>query len=115
MEFESFSVRNIVRSHRTGPRQTAARSTRSQSQTRVKPRPIIFRLGDWRIRKRIFTSKKKLKGTGISITENITKKRIDLLKLAQNKHGFGNVWTIEGRVTTKIDNKIVNINSEADL
>ena len=108
---EKFSVSNIVRSHRTGPRQNA----RTRSQTRGKSRPIIFRLGDWRIRKQIFYSKKKLTGTGISITENLTKKRTDLLKLAQTKLGFGNVWTIEGRVTTKRNDKTVIINSEADL
>ena len=60
-------------------------------------------------------NKKKLAGKGISITENLTKQRMDLLKLAQTKFGFRNVWTIEGRVTTKINNQKVVINSESDL
>ena len=56
-----------------------------------------------------------LKGTGISITENLTKKRYTLYKHAVAKYGIGKIWTIEGRVTTKIDNKIFVIKSEDDL
>ena len=111
LEINDFCVDDIVRSHRTGPRQ-AARSTRKNP---TKPRPIIFRLGNYRDRRNIFTNKRKLKGTGLTITENLTKRRTDLLKLAQNKLGYGNVWTGEGRVTAKLNDKYVVINSEADL
>ena len=37
---------------------------------------------------------------------------MDLLKIAQDKYGFGNVWTAEGRVMTKDGNNTVAINSE---
>ena len=93
---------NIQRSHRLGPR-NASRNTR---QNPTKPRAIIFRFRDFRARQSVFYKKKMLQGTGISITENLTKKRYTLYKHAVAKYGIGKIWTIEGRVTTKIDNKI---------
>ena len=106
-----FSLNNIQRSHRMGPR-INARNTRNN---RVKPRPVIFRLSDFRIRKEIFKNKRKLKGKGVSITENLTHRRLNLLKLAQTKYGFDKVWTMEGRVTYKDGNNFVIIDSENDL
>ena len=94
-----------------GPR-INARNTRNN---RVRPRPVIFRLSDFRIRKAIFKNKRKLKGKGISITENLSVRRMNLLKLAQTKYGIANVWSIEGRVTMKDGNNFITINSETDL
>ena len=62
-------VENIQRSHRLGPR-NASRNTR---QNPTKPRAIIFRFRDFRARQSMFYKKKMLKGTGISITANLTK------------------------------------------
>ena len=104
-------LENIQRSHRLGPR-NASRNTR---QNPTKPRPIIFRFRDFRSRQSVFYNKKMLKGTGISITENLTKKRYTLYKSAVAKYGLGKIWTIEGRVTTKINNKIFVIKSDDDL
>ena len=102
---------NLQRSHRVGPRRSAP-NTRSTTQ---KPRPIIFRFRDYRFRESVFRNKKKLKNTNVSITENLTKRRMELYKLASLKLGRGNVWTIEGRITTKVNNKTVIIMSAADL
>ena len=114
LEIEGFSSLNITRSHRTGVRQGTGRNLRS-SQGKTKTRPIIFRLNNWSDRRNIFSNKKKLKGTGLSITENLTKTRMHLLNVAERKYGKGKVWTIEGRVMTKIDDSYVTINSIADL
>ena len=62
-------LENIQRSHRLGPR-NASRNTR---QNPTKPRAIIFRFRDLRARQSVFYKKKMLQGTGISITENLTK------------------------------------------
>ena len=103
----NISMVNIQRSHRLGPRNNS-RVTRNN---KGKPRPIIFRFTDFRSRKMVFSNKKKLKGKGISISENLTKKRYELYQLAVTKYGFGKVWTIEGRVATKIGERVVFINS----
>ena len=111
LEIAGFSINNIQRSHRMGPR-NIARNTRNN---RVRPRPIIFRLSDFRIRKEIFRNKRKLRGKGVSITENLTHRRMNLLKLAQAKYGFNNVWTMEGRVTMKDGDNYVIIHPESDI
>ena len=102
---------SIQRSHRVG-RRNDSRPTRSNQ---VKPRPIIIRFRDWSERVRVFKNKRQLKGKGISITENLTKKRMQLLQLAKVKFGHNNVWTIEGRITTKVNNRPIIIQSEVDL
>ena len=65
-------LENIQRSHRLGPR-NASRNTRQNPR---KPRAIIIRFRDFRSRQSVFYNKKMLKGTGISITENLTKKTV---------------------------------------
>ena len=101
----------IQRSHRVGPK-NQRRNTRSSNP---RPRPIIVRFSNWRKRREVFSVKKKLKGKGISITENLTKYRYDLLKEAIEMYGKGNVWTIDGRITTKLNNTYVVITCSGDL
>ena len=40
-------------------------------------------------------------GTGKSITESLTTKRIGLLNDAREKHGFNNVWSYNGKILYK--------------
>ena len=91
--------KDIKRSHRLGPHKNQ-RATRA---TRMTPRPIIFRLQYFSKRQEIYGTKKMLKNTGITITENLTRFRYDLYKKALLKFGKGNVWTMEGRIMVKID------------
>ena len=51
----------------------------------------------------MFREKLKLKGTGESITENPTTKRISLLNDTREKHGF-NVWSYKGKILYKVNN-----------
>ena len=63
-----------------------------------RPRPIIVKFARYSIRGKIFVNKKRLKNTGVSITESLTKRRMEFLKRAKNKFGFNNVWTVDGRI-----------------
>ena len=54
---------------------------------------------------KIYSNKRKLKGTGISITESLTKIRLEKLKIAREKHGFRNVWTMDGKIYFKSDDE----------
>ena len=47
---------------------------------------------------RIYRNKKKLKGTGISVTESLTVKRIKLLEKAREGYTFNNVWSQDGTI-----------------
>ena len=104
------AIEDIQRSHRLGPFKNKNRNTRS-----TKPRPIIVRFTDMRKRIEVFRNKKQLKGKKIVITENLTFAKHQLLLEALEKLGKNKVWSIEGRITTKIDNKLVIIESSDHL
>ena len=91
---------DIKRSHRLGPVKPQKIETRATKQT---TRPIIFKLQHFNKRKEIFSMKKKLKGKGIMITENLTRYRYDLYKKAVQKFGVKAVWSLEGRITVKLN------------
>ena len=62
---EKVSFSNIDRSHRLGNKHTGSR-----------PWPTIIKFVRYNVRNEIFRKKKILKGKVVSITENLTKKRI---------------------------------------
>ena len=83
--------------------------------TRTTTRPIIVRFCSFRKRQIVFKEKKKIKDKGITITESLTKSRYDLFKAAVTKYGRGQVWTNEGRITTKQQDRYFTINCLNDL
>lgn len=76
-------------------------------------RPIIVKFTSYKTRERIIKSRKLLKGTKISIKEDLTHSRYELYKFASTKFGFKNVWTRDGNVFVKTPNnevvKVLNI------
>ena len=54
--------------------------------------------------KKFLKVKKELKGTNISIIENLTGYRMSVLNEAREKFGFKNVWTYDGRILYKDNN-----------
>ena len=80
--------RDLDRTHRTG--KNDKRSNR--------PRPVIVKFIRYNDRKKIFSKKKQLKNSGISITESLTKLRMSKLAKAREEFGFRNVWTVDGRI-----------------
>lgn len=79
----------IVRSHRVGP------------PSADKTRPIIARFQLMSQRNRVYANKKKLKNSGKSISENLTRRRMKKLVEAKEKYGKTNVWSWEGRIFAK--------------
>ena len=67
-----------------------------RSTSHKKSRPIIMILVKYNIRKKIFHSKKKLKGKKTSTTESLTKIRMKTLKKARQEFGVCNVWSSDG-------------------
>ena len=49
----------------------------------------------------VFRNKKLLKGSGISVTESLTLKRMEHLKKVREQHGFANVWTLDEKIMFK--------------
>ena len=108
-------LNEIARSHRLGPKRDTGKPNTRQTKKDEKSRPIIIRFSNFRVRQKLFTSKKRLKGKAFSITENLTKSRMDLLRKANDKLGKGKCWTQEGRIFTKIGNYFKVISSQEDL
>ena len=93
----------IDRSHRIGPKQKDQ-----------KPRPMIVKLCSYRDRNKVFYNKKMLKGSGVTITEGLTKTRMDLLNEVQRIVGQGNSWTIDGNIFVKKGKNIVRISKRSE-
>ena len=96
----------IDTSHRIGPKKKDQ-----------KPRPIIVKFCSYRDRSKVFYSKKMLKGSGVTvtITESLTKTRMDLLNEVQRIGGHGNSWTIYGNIFVKKGKNIVRISKDPKL
>ena len=87
---------DIDRTHRIGRR----------DKNTKKVRPIIIKFSRYNVRSQVFGNKKKLKGSGKSVTESLTKKRVGQLEEARNKYGFQNVWSYDGKILFKVNNDI---------
>ena len=55
---------------------------------------------------RVLREKRKLKGTGKTITESLTRKRIGQLNDAREKYGFNNAWSYDDKILYKINNEV---------
>ena len=84
----------IDRSHRIGRKKDGE-----------KPRPIIVKLTRYNTRKKVFASKRKLKGTGVTITESLSAKSMKQLNKTREEHGFTNVWNTNGKILFKRPNE----------
>ena len=71
----------------------------------LRPKPVIVKLTRYNTRKKVFASKRELKGTGVSITESLTAKRREQLNKTREEHGFNNMWTTDGRIHFKRPNE----------
>ena len=86
----------IDRSHRLGYRSemTTADGVGSPS----KPRPVIVKLTSYETRKAIFSNKRKLKGSRYVVTENLTKRRAELLRRPSTIDGITSSWTTKAEL-----------------
>ena len=80
--------RGLDRTHRIGKNYKSSN----------RPRPVIVKLIWYNDRKKIFSMKKQLTNSGISITESLTKLRMGKLAKARKEFGFRNMWTVDGKI-----------------
>ena len=81
---------HIDRSHRVG-------------KISENPRPIIVKFVSYAERREVFAAKKQLKGTRITVREDLTKTRLDLLKRAVSHYSRNAVWTSDGVILVNVD------------
>lgn len=82
----------LDRTHRVGKKPGPA------ADGKARWRPIIVRFSSYRDRRKVFNAKKLLKGSGITVREDLTSGRAELLRAAISKFGVRNVWTSDGRI-----------------
>ena len=67
-------------------------------------------------RRRVFTAKRKLKGTKLVVTENLTKRRSELLRKVRSFDNVECAWTIDGRIICLLaDGKKLAVQTECDV
>lgn len=81
----------IDRSHRLG------RQGRSNQ-----PRPIIVKFVSYADRNRVFMAKRQLKGTEVTVREDLTQMRLQVLKSAVKAYTMKNVWTSDGVIKVNV-------------
>lgn len=101
----AISIDNIDRCHRLG-------AFRPGSQ---KPRAIIIKFTSYRYRAKVFHEKKKLKGSGITIREDLTRARMEILNNAYEQFGFKNVWSNDGVIIVNKNSRKTRIKSLHEL
>lgn len=79
------------------------------------PKPIIIKFCRRSVKQLVYRNKKKLKGSKIVIREDLTQKRISLLKEVQKKFGIKTVWTSEGNIFVKSKDGIKKLTSAREL
>lgn len=98
-------VTDIDRSHRVGRRLPGA----------TKPRPIIIKFVSYRKRAEVFSQKRKLAKTGITVREDLTRERLKVLNVAISKFGLQNVWTQDGRIVVKTEEGKKSVTNMSEL
>lgn len=83
----NFTSADIKRCHRMG-RQSSG----------DKPRPVVVKLKTSELRNSVWSSKAKLKGTGITVSEFLTRSRHNTFMAARERFGITKCWTRDGYV-----------------
>ena len=90
IELHRFS---LDRTHRLGRKRIPRPDTEVP-----KSRPIIAKFINYHDRDSVYKCKRKLKESGLTIMENLTKRRVNLLNEVREAVGVKNTWTFDGRI-----------------
>ncbi|CAH0728914.1 unnamed protein product, partial [Brenthis ino] len=83
LDLQNFSTESIKDSYRLG-------------RPAVKPRPIVVKFSDVNVRNKVWFAKTKLKGTGFTQSEFLTKSRHEAFLVARQRFGVTKCWTRDG-------------------
>nr|CAI5847681.1 unnamed protein product [Callosobruchus analis]CAI5857722.1 unnamed protein product [Callosobruchus analis]CAI5869483.1 unnamed protein product [Callosobruchus analis] len=78
-------------------------------------RPVLTTFRQQSTKWTLLKNRKALKGTGITITEDMTTENFNLLKKAKEQLGQENVWFYGGHIKGKLGNTKYTIDSEDDI
>lgn len=83
----------------------------------TKPRPITVKFSSYNMKAEVYRQKRKFKGTGIVITESLTKIRLKLYHIVSKHAKVETAWTSDGKITALLSgsNRKVTIENDQDL
>ena len=76
----------------------AAKVSSSSRKRTAHHRPIIIKFATYRMRQAVLKARRRLKESGITIVEDLTKKNYDILKKARTSSRVTSVWSQDGRI-----------------
>lgn len=80
-----------------------------------KERPILFTVDSHNLKLELLKNRKNLKGSGMSLSEDMPLRKYQLLKKAIEKWGKEHVWYYGGHINVKNGQKKMKIKTEKDL
>jgi hypothetical protein len=88
----------IDRCHRVGRVPAPGESRR--------PRPILIKFISYQTRRDVLSVRRRLKGTSITIREDLTRRRNQFYQEVAKRVGFRNTWSVDGRILWRENGKI---------
>ncbi|KAJ8709376.1 hypothetical protein PYW07_009202 [Mythimna separata] len=70
-----------------------------------KPRPLLVRFESRIVRNEVWRNKSKLKGSGLTLSEFLTKPRHEIFMNARKQYGIHKCWTSDGKVIIQVSDK----------
>lgn len=86
-----------------------------KKEDREKPRPVVVVFTNRWKRDIVFLRKKNFKGSGIVVTEYLTREKMNLFKVCVTKYGLKHCWTWRGNIYAFINNNKKLIQTDRDL
>lgn len=83
-------------------------------QTSNKPRAVLINFVNHKQRMEVYYKKKDLKGSGITMKEDLTTENLNKYAEASDKYGFKNTWTKNGIVYVKTAERVVKYTDNLD-
>ena len=90
------------------------RSRQDRGGTKFIP-PIIIKFVCCSLQNYIYSSKSKFVGSGLFITESLTRKRLHFLKVAQQEFQVQNTWSLKGSIFMHIKGEKTMIKTMNDI
>ena len=82
----------------------------------LKPRPLVVEFCSSRMQQLILREKKCLQGSGVFISESLTKSRLQLLNYTKSKLGKRSTWSSGGEILTKLsDGKVITVKEASQV
>ena len=80
-----------------------------------KQRPVIVKFTSYRHRSKVWLNKKYLKGSGSSISESLTGRRLILYQESKEFFGKENVWTSDGTICIRLNGRVCRVQYRDEL